>query len=248
MRIAFVTSIVFHLLLLSCLIWSEEISLAIFKKRQKELLSLEAMQVNLLYKPTDTAMKQGNETKDLPPPLVAQKAPEAPLPKIKEITPKKSGQKKKKKEEPKKQVQKPDLRKILESVRRDAHREGPPPKENNFPTTPKGEKGAHGTGGVSLRKASPAEQALQAAMRKYFELPEGTRKRLGQARGYIDIKLIGIENQFKIVSLKVIESSGFGILDQSCESAIRKSLNAEVFASDVISELNGKEHTILCYP
>ncbi|MBN8554623.1 MAG: hypothetical protein J0L93_04185 [Deltaproteobacteria bacterium] len=238
-------SFLLHFILIAALLWSGRLSLLFFQAREREFRSLGAIQIDLTYKMTDTAMKLGKNEKDLPAPIVHQKPPaEAPkilkeMKKIKPIA------------KPKTQT-KENVKSILDKLKAESSKEDdrPKPKQNNFPKSEKGEKGATGTGGRSMRPPSPAEQALQSAMRRYFELTDagGFRRKNPDVRGYLAVKLLGDGNQFQIAALQTIKSSGFTMLDRSCEIAIRKAVDSESFAKDIIAELQGKETLITCEP
>ncbi len=228
---AIVLSILLHLALVAGLIWGDKLYLEYIKATKKDIPMISAaLLMDKTYAPTDTAMRKGVSEKNLPPPKpVAQKKENIP-----EINKKKK-----------------TAKNILDQIRKEAREENrPAPKINNFPTHEKGEKNAFGTGGLGDRVLSPAEQALQAAMRKYFEL-EGAatfRKQFPNAKGYIGIKLVAVGNQFEIASLVFHESTGFNVLDRKCELAIRQALHQETFAQDVIRELAGKETPVICKP
>jgi hypothetical protein len=232
-----------HAILLAALLYSGRLSLLLFQAKNREFKSLGAIQVDLTYKMTDTAMRLGKNDHDLPAPMVA--------PKVKAEAPKVVKEMKKVKKETVHDTKK-SIRSILDRLKDEAKKEDdrPKPKENNFPRSEKGEKGATGTGGRSLRPPTPAEQALQSAMRKYFELMEaGTfRKKYPNARGYMTVKLIGLGNQFEIAAIQTVKRSGFDVLDRSCEVAVRRAMEAETFARDIVTELSGKETLITCEP
>jgi len=239
-------SLIVHALLAALLVWSDKITLEILKRNREKKLASSVIQVDLTYKPSDTAMRKGAETRDLPPPDIAPavKMPEAAAPKLK-----KPAKKLDEKNDLKKA--KNDLKDILKKMKTEARKEDrPPPKIENFPTSHKGEIGARGTGGRSDRLLSPAELALQAAMRRHFDLTDARnfRKAYPNAEGYIAVELTAVANQFQIRGLKVLESTGFDILDQSCERAIRAALDEETFAPDVLQELNGKDSAVICKP
>jgi hypothetical protein len=247
-------SVVFHVLLFTGVIYSTKLSLALLKARQRDIKAMGTIAVDLAspYKHTDTAMKLGEDKKDLPPPLVGEKAPPEDSPVLKERNKTKEAEKKKELKKEALKKTKEDIKNILSKLRSDANKEDnrPKPKENNFPKSKQGEKNATGTGGISLRTLSPAEQALQSAMRRYFEMADANnfRKKNPNTRGYLQIKLVGVGHQFEIASLDLYQTTGFGTLDRSCEIAIRKALDSEVFSNDVIRELNGKEAIITCEP
>ena len=71
---ALILSGLLHILLLGGLIWSAELSLLFLKSRQKDLEKLGVVEVDLLYKPTESAMRKGQSQQALPPPDVKQKA------------------------------------------------------------------------------------------------------------------------------------------------------------------------------
>ncbi len=246
---AFSYSLFFHTGLLLLLIFSARISLSILKAR-KDIHSGGVVQIDMTYKPSDSAMRQGPSSKDLPPPLVEKNtSPEAaPTPKLKEVPKLDKGSKVKEIAKPKKN----DLRSILDKIRRESKKEDerPIPKDDNFPTRETGEKNARGTGGRATRALSPAEQALQSAMRRHFELEEATafRKQFPGLMGYLGIKLQGSGNQFRLLALGWVERTGQPLLDRKCELAVRAALDAETFSADVISELSGKETTVVCQP
>ncbi|MDB5039229.1 MAG: hypothetical protein JWQ35_2757 [Bacteriovoracaceae bacterium] len=241
---AFLYSILLHAILIAGLIWSDKIYLQFIKAshRERQIVSATLL-MDKSYKPTDTAMKKGTNDKNLPPPKIE--------PPKKEDLPEVSKKLKKSKTQEKKPDGKKALKDILNKIRKDsAEEKRPPPKEKNFPTHEKGEKNAHGTGGWAERTLSPAEQALQAAMRKYYEVEgaDAIKKKFPDAKGYLALKLVGVGNQFQIVSLVLSESTGFNIVDRKCEVAVRQAIDQETFAKDVITELTGKETQIICQP
>lgn len=246
MKRAFIISVFAHIFLAAAVYWSSLVSIAFLKKKQRNSIS-GAIQVDLLYKPTNTAMKKGPTQKDrLPPPKVKTQPKPKEQPKLVEkVKPKKSPQKpSKKEEEPKK-----NFKNLFDKLRQETglDREKPP-KDDNFVTNEEGEKDSRGTGGESNRKLSPAELALQSAIMRYVQTPQAEQMRRlhPDARAFIEIRIIGIGSQLKLVSLSLVESSGFPNLDRSCETAIRKALLEESFASDVVRDLSGKEQTITC--
>lgn len=257
----FAFSFGFHAILFALLIWSDKIQLEFLKSKNFRKDAGSVLSVNLTYKPSDTAMRLGKEKRDLPPPdvKIPPPAPDAPTlkekktEKVKERKTKKEADEEKRKIAEKKELErlKKSTKSILNKLKFDAKREDrPPPKIDNFPTHEKGEIGARGTGGRGQRILSPAEQALQSAMRRHFDLIDARnfRRINPNAEGYIEVSLIGVGSQFKIKSLRVLESTGFVALDQSCERAIRVAVDEESFALDVIQELNGKESSVLCQP
>ena len=245
---ALILSGLLHILLLGGLIWSAELSLLFLKSRQKDLEKLGVVEVDLLYKPTESAMRKGQSQQALPPPDVKQKAAsEDDAPVIK--TAKKP--KPKEKPKPKKEAPKTDFSKIFNQMREEAAQEAKrAPRDDNFPTSLEGQENARGTGGSAMRNLSPAEQAIQTAFRKYFEIPrrDDFARRHPDAKGFLSVRLASEGSRFKIISLSWPESTGFEILDRSCERSIMRTLEEETFASDVISELSGKETQILCSP
>lgn len=258
MRNFFFISLAVHILLVSFLIYSDRIKLGFLKSKNKPLAS-STIQIDLTYKPTDTAMRLGKEIRNLPPPDIAPPPPPAPeAPTLKEKTAKKEKEKKAKEDAKRKVSEKREIDKarqsmknIFDKLKREASREDrPPPKIDNFPTNEKGEIGARGTGGRGQRILSPAEQALQAAMRRHFDLTDARtfRKANPNAEGYIEVALVGVGSQFQIRALRILDSTGFVALDQSCERAIRTAIDVESFSTDVVKELNGKESAILCRP
>jgi hypothetical protein len=234
-----------HLVLLALIVWSDRFSFLISKNSLKQQAS-GVVQVDLAYKPTDTPMRRGIQKKDLPPPDVAipKKSEPDRLPNTKQKS------KKAQKKDDKAPTSK-DFKNIFDKLRQEARQEDRPlPKLDNFPMTEKGDKQSLGTGGRSQRTLSPAELALQSAMRKYFEMPEAgnIRKKYPGISGYIQVYLVSNGDQFVIRSLKFIERTGLPVLDQSCEQAVRRALDTETFSADVVAELNGKESGITCTP
>lgn len=242
---AVVLSFLLHGFLISALIWSTQISLLLLKANQKKIESLGIVQVDLLYKPTESAMRKGETKQDLPPPQVKTKTANEPEPSpITTKTPPK-------KQSPKKESPKQDFRALFDKIRQETGEElRRAPRDDNFPTREDGEEKARGTGGSSLRALSPAQLALQSAMRKHFELPlrEKFSKQHPNAKGFMNVRLVGVGNGFELVSLQVTQSSGFNVLDRSCELAVRKAIQQESFAPDVVEELSGKETVIICQP
>ncbi len=234
-----------HLVLLALIIWSDRFAFLISKNALKQQAS-GVVQVDLAYKATDTPMRQGIQKKDLPPPDVAipKKSEPDRLPSAKQ-KPKRSAKKEDKAPSSK------DFKNIFDKFREEARQENRPvPKLDNFPMTEKGDKQSLGTGGRSQRTLSPAELALQSAMRKYFEMPEAgnIRKKYPGISGYIQVYLVSNGDQFVIRSLKFVERTGLAALDQSCEQAVRRAIDSEAFSADVVAELNGKESGITCTP
>lgn len=229
---ALVLSLVLHACIIGALIWGDRLYLKYLQAQRKDQPAISAtLLIDKTYAPTDTAMRQGPSDKNLPPPKIQ-------LPKKIEV-PTINTKKKK------------STKSILDKIRAESVEEKrPPPKIDNFPTHEKGEKKAMGTGGRGLQTLSPAQQALQSAIRKYYEI-EGSdtlRKRFPNARGIFTAKLVGVGNQFEIATLSIVDPSGVALLDRQCELAIRKALHQETFAQDVIAELTGKENPIICQP
>ncbi len=244
---AIIISLSLHIVFVVGVFWSTHLSLLMLKARRHEFEKLGAIKMEIsLYKPTDSPMKQGPSEKDLPPPIVKSAPQKEPELVFKEKTPKTKPKPKPKKEEKPKQK----LSSILDRIRAEAGREErPPPKENNFPTIETGEKQATGTGSIGDRNASPAEQALQSAITKYFDTFDlRIKKKFPNAEGFMIAKIVGVGDQFEILSLTMIKSSGIQIVDQNCLIATRQALKNEVFAPDVISDLSGKEVSIQCKP
>lgn len=245
---ALILSGLLHILLLGGLIWSAELSLLFLKSRQKDLDTLGVVEVDLLYKPTESAMRKGKTQQQLPPPDVQQKAAskdDAPVIKMAKKP------KAKKKPKPKKESPKTDFSKIFNEIRKETAQEVKrAPRDDNFPTSLEGQENARGTGGSATRNLSPAELAIQQAFRKYFEIPrrDDFARRHPDAQGFLSVRLASQGSRFKIVSLRILESTGFEILDRSCERSILRTLEEETFAPDVIRELSGKETQILCSP
>jgi len=258
MKNALILSLIIHAILIALLVWSDELQLEYFKSKKIMKDASTALEISgLPYKPSDSALRLGREKRDLPPPdiKVPERQPDAPVvkekqtPKVKE---KKTPDDKKKISEKREVANaKQSMKSILDKLRNDAKKEDrPPPKIDNFPTHEKGEVGGRGTGGRGKRLLSPAEQALQSAMRRHFDLVDARtfRKVNPNAEGYIEVSLVGVGNQFRIKTLRILESTGIKALDQSCERAIRVAIDDETFAMDVIRELSGKDSAILCQP
>lgn len=255
MKKALLLSLIIHFLFVGGVMWSSKLSLVLYKQREKKIDDLGSVQVSLLYKPTHTKMRKGDSRNDLPPPKVPKaKKAEEQMKVVKKPKPKPKKPEKKKSEKKKPEKKEPNVSNILKQIRSEIANEDEQvkkmPKLDNFPKTEDGDETSLGTGGRALAEMSPAQQALQAAMRRHFELPNAIafRKMNPDAQGIIDLKLIGVGNRFEIVSLSTTISSGFTILDQSCVTAIRKAMSAESFSNDIISELSGKENTIRCSP
>lgn len=248
-------SILVHVALLALLIWSDRLRLSFLQSERERLKASGVTQIDITYKPTDTAMRKGREKRDLPPPDVAvpPPPPEDKSPTLKEKKDKKKEAEAKKKAAEAKELEaaKRNKEKLLEKFKRDARAEDrPKPKIDNFPVSQKGEVGARGTGGRSQRTLSPAELALQGAMRKYFEFPEARefRKAYPNIEGYIEVSLVGIGDHFSIRALRILATTGFTALDRSCEVAIRKAIDEETFSHDVVKELSGKDSAVICKP
>lgn len=215
------------------------------QSNRKKLETAGAIQVDLTYKATHTPMRKGKAKRDLPPPKVKIKKPPPPPPQVV----KKEPPKPKKQKKPSPEEKREKLAKLIDKFREQEGKERKKkPREDNFPTREDGEEKAFGTGGRATRALTPAELALQSAMRKHFEMPNASqmREQYPNAEGYLSVRLIGVGNRLEIVSLSILQSSGFSILDRSCESAVQKAITEEVFAQDVIRELSGKENTIRC--
>lgn len=242
---ALVISLVLHALFLGAVYYSSEISLLLLKDELKNKPKAGVIQVDLLYKPTFTPMKKGQDpVKRLPPPKVQKTPPPQTTPPSKPTRPKKQPPSEKKRAEPQKNFQA-----LFDKMRQETGLDRQKaPREDNFPKSEKGQEEGQGTGGLSDREISMAEQALQAAARKYAEIARSAelRKQYPNAEGFIQVRLIGVGDRLELVSLRVAESSGLSLLDQSCENAIRRALENETFAQDVVSELSGKEHLITC--
>jgi len=236
-------SIIVHTLLFSLLYWSTEISALMIRSREKQQIG-GAIRVSLLYKPTDTPMRKARKKTELPPPKIRTQKKPPPRPHIVKK------RKRVKKKKAKKQVaKKEDFHSLFDKLRDETGLDRKKkPRDDNFPTNEKGEKKARGTGGWSDKTPSPAQQALQAACRKYHKVPQAERMRrlYPDARGYLNVRLIGVGHQLSIVSMNWIEHSKFPILDQACETAVKKAVQQETFASDIVAELSGKENTITC--
>jgi outer membrane biosynthesis protein TonB len=265
-------SIVLHSLAILSMLWSTEFSIARFIEKREEIKLSGVVEVNLLYKPTETAMRKGTQSTELPPPQVrtrTEAAPNAmpkplppkPKPKPKAATPAPKAPPQKTaaakaaeaKEESAKQLEqrRQDMQALIAKMRQEQGMIAETaPREDNFPTTEDGEADARGTGGTAVRQSTPSQMALNSAMRKHFELPVGNRLKTEhpEALGYFRVRLVGVGNQFEIASLRLEKTSGFPILDRSCELAIRKSLEEEFFSSDVVADLTGKEEMIRCQP
>ena len=233
-------SVSFHLLLFAGVYWSAQLSLMMIKSQIKKEELGGVIQVDLLYKPTDTAMRKSVIKRELPPPKVKTKIKEDLPSLLKKVKPKPT---------PKPVERKKDFKALFDKIRDETglDREKAP-KKDNFPTNIDGEKDARGTGGRSLAKMSAAQLALQTAARQHYRLPQADdlRKKHPEALGYISVKLIGMGNQLQIVSLDHLQRSGFSILDQACENALRHAMSEETFAPDIVAELSGKENTITC--
>jgi hypothetical protein len=222
---AVIFSVLFHSLLIAGLVWSGKLDSLLISHKMKDLKAVSAvLLIDKTYKPTDTAMKFGKQKKDLPPPNIE---PPKSVDKEKEKptlrTPKDKSPKGLKK----------NVNDILKNIREQAKEEKrPPPKDDNFPTHEKGEKKARGTGGRGDRILTPGEQALQAAMRKYYEVAEAEslRQKFPNARGFMTVRLASVASQFEIVSIALVESTGVDILDRRCELAVREALRQEVHA------------------
>jgi outer membrane biosynthesis protein TonB len=244
MRKALTISVIVHLLLVAALYWSTQISLLLMQAKRKEIAG-GAIQVDLLYKPTETAMRRGKKKRDLPPPKVKRKK-EAPRP----VLVKKQPPKPKKQAKPEQSKEpKKDFKALFDKMREETGLDrNKAPREDNFPTREDGQKDAFGTGGSSEKELTPAQLALQAACRKHHRIPQAERMRKAypDARGYINVRLIGAGTQLRIVSLNLVERSGFDVLDSACEAAVRKAIQEETFASDIVAELSGRENTITC--
>lgn len=250
MRKSLAISVFAHALLVALLIWGDQIHLEIQKKRMERRDASSVIQIDLTYKASDSAMRLGKQKKDLPPPDV--KIPEREVVKEK-ITVKEKLKEKKDRISEKKEVlnARNILKNTLSKLRNESEKEDRPiPKIDNFPLNEKGEVGARGTGGRGQRTLSPGELALQAAMRRHFGLTDAKnfRKSYPGASGYLEVALVGVGDQFEIRSLRILESTGFTILDQSCERAIRSAIENEKFSNDVIAELSGKDNPVICKP
>jgi len=228
----------------SCLIWSRELDLIFLNEKKKEWEALGVRLIDDTYKPSFTNMKKGKEAKDLPPPLVQKKtAPEKqPEVSVKKVKQQKSKSLKKKEA---------DTQSILDKIRQEAkNEERPKPKEDNFPMHKEGEDKAKGTGGLSSRPLNPAEQALQAAVQRNFEMynREMIRRNFPKAESIVQLRLAANGNQFEIISLNKIRPSGLDALDRSCEAAIQQAVTNETFATDIITELTREEKYVTCRP
>jgi hypothetical protein len=91
---------------------------------------------------------------------------------------------------------------------------------------------------------------MQTAFNKHFEIPrrQDFARRHPNAKGFLSVRLASDGTRFRIISLRMLESTGFEILDRSCERSIVKTVELESFAPDVIGELSGRETRILCSP
>lgn len=246
MRTALIISIIVHILLTSGVYWSTNLSLMMMQSRRKLDAKSGAIQVDLTYKATDTPMRKGKSKRELPPPKVKRKK-EPPRPQlVKRAKPKKPKRKPKpKKEEPPKKNFKALFDQIREEEGLDRKK---PPREDNFPTREDGVEDAFGTGGRSEQKLTPAQLAFQAAARKHHKVPqaESWRKKYPDAEGFIAVRLIATGSKLQIVSMQMVQSSGVSILDTACKAAIRKAIQEETFAIDIVRELSGRENTITC--
>jgi len=259
---AILLSLVFHGLVVAATIWSTHISFAVFLANREEIKLSGVVEVDLLYRPTETQMRRGATTTELPPPQVRTRtaAPQQAMPKPTpprptpppKTPPPKQAQTEKQEEKPvEEDTRRQDMRALMAQMRQEQGMIAEQaPRERNFPTRDDGVEEGRGTGGTAQRQANPGQLALQTAMRKHFELPVGNRLKQTNpdALGFIRVRLVGVGNRFEIASLQVQQSSGFTILDRSCETAIRVALNEEYFSSDVISELTGKEELVKCQP
>ncbi len=237
-------SVIVHAAFFALLIWSQKIHIQKLKMEIPQLAPVGVVYTELLDKATNTAMRTGDEKRDLPPPIVKTEKKEQlrgpTLSKQKTPPPKTKDKNDKTKK---------DAKALLDKLRQEEGKLAEkPPKDDNFPTHKQGEENARGTGGSSRLQASPAQLALQGAIRRYFELPRATelRRQHPNARGWHAIEVLGVGESLQLRSLDLIQSSGFVILDRSCEAAIRQALSRETFAPDVISELSGKTHNIEC--
>lgn len=234
-------STIFHVLLFSAVIWSSHLSFKMMRNKMPEMMPVGVTFNNNLYKPSNTAMKKGDDKKDLPPPIVKTepKAEEMKMPSQK-VPPKKQN---------KKEHLEKDAKSLMDQLRKEMGKVmDKPPKEDNFPTNKKGEVGAHGTGGSSNIRATPGQMALNTAMRKYFELPQASqmRKLHPDANGVIFLTLVRNGQLLALQKLELVRSSGFAVLDDACERAIRKALASETFSEDVLIELSGKSSRLDC--
>lgn len=236
-------SLLFHLLFFGLVIWSSKLSIQRMKMEIPQLSPVGVVYTELLYKPSNTNMRKGNEKRDLPPPLVkTEKKENLPSLVTQKVAPKKKADEKLSRKQS-------DAKALLDKLRREEGRlEQKAPKDDNFPTHKAGEEGARGTGGSSRMQASPAQLALQSAMRRYFEFPRASemRREHPNSVGYFNVSVLGVGNTLQLRDLQMVQSSGFSVLDRSCETAIRKALSLETFAGDVISELSGKSNMIEC--
>lgn len=256
---ALVLSLLMHLFFTAALIWSAQFSAAFMRQKIEELNNVGVKKAEELYKPTEVNIRFGTQRKDLPPPKIKRvtKAPEdAPVYVQQKIPPKKTGPSKKeiekqKKAEKQKQLtkKKSDALALIDQFRQDDGLEAKKkPKEDNFPMRLDGEKNAMGTGGSAELQATPAQLALQAAMREYFRLPQASlmRQKHPNATGYLAVSLIGVGAQLQVRSIKLVQTSGFATLDSSCENAVRRALKEEEFANDIVNELSGQETMVTC--
>ena len=245
------------------MVWSTEFSIARFIENKDAIKLSGVVEVNLLYKPTETAMRKGRSSTELPPPQVKTRTPPPPahaMPPAKPRSPQRVPPAKKpappqpeKKEDPKAKLdqRRQDMEALIAKMRQEqgliAERE---PREDNFPTNEKGEEQGRGTGGTAQLQADPAYLALQTAIRNYFEMPGRERfiRENPEAEVLFRVRLVATGNQFEIASLQLQRASGFQILDRSCELAIREALQKEVFSSDVLVQLTGKEEIFKCQP
>lgn len=242
MRKALTFSFLTHLAFFSLMIWSEELSIQRKKLINPQLSPVGVVYTELLYKPTNTAMKKGDEKSDLPPPIVKTEKKEDPPSKM-------TAQKVSPKKQSKVEKTKNAAKSLLDKLRQEEGKEMPkPPKDDNFPTHKQGEDKARGTGGISRRQASPAQMALQSAIKRHFEMPRAAeyRRLHPDTKGWHSVSVLAVGNTLQVRNLTLVQPSGFSILDRSCEQAIREALRQETFALDVISELSGKSHDIEC--
>jgi len=242
MKNALIFSFLIHVAFFSLVIWSEDISIQRKKLLNPQLSPVGVVYTELLYKPTNTAMKKGDEKRDLPPPIVKTEKKEEPKSKM-------SVQKTPPKKQTKEEKVKNAAKSLLDKLRQEEGKEMPkPPKDDNFPTHKQGEDKARGTGGISRRQASPAQMALQSAIKRHFEMPRATeyRRLHPDSKGWHSVSVLAVGNTLQLRDLTLVQPSGFAILDRSCEQAIREALQQETFALDVISELSGKSHDVEC--
>lgn len=256
-------SVLLHSLAIIAMVWSTEFSIARFIENKDAIKLSGVVEVNLLYKPTETAMRKGTNSTELPPPQIKTRTP--PPPKVKMPAPKPkapppptpakkpSPPQKNEKEDSKAKLdqKKQDMQALIAKMRQEqgliAEKE---PREDNFPTDEQGEKDGRGTGGSAQLQADPAYLALQTAIRNHFEMPgkEKFQRENPNAESLFRVRLVAVGNQFEIASLRIQRASGFQILDRSCELAIREALQKEVFSSDVLVQLTGKEEIFKCQP